>query len=203
VEPAELSDDMISQGSFENIQNVRRIIPPRRSQKLVGAKKCAQDLVVFGYRMPVARNDSRSRSIASQISSVSDGFEGKEANPVGKLMQIKQTSRPRQPAIKVASRMGTLKFVEAKPDNDTRGVIKHQTSKRGIVKFGYAPSDNEDLALPKVPAPAEGHIKRSDLAHSREDVELTDGGKIYCPLLWQSSFACFQIIPTRLVPCTP
>ena len=61
--------------------------------------------------------------------SVSDGFEGKEANPIGKLMRGKQSTRPRAQAVKFGPRFGVLELVEARVETDTESIVKHQRIK--------------------------------------------------------------------------
>jgi hypothetical protein len=178
VVPAELSDDMISQGSFEEIPNLRRLIA-RKTRKSAKTRSDAQDLNYLGYRMPVARNPPEHHS--SFIYSVSDGFEGREPEPMGKLMRVRQITRSRTPLVTILPRFGTLELVTEKKDDQIESRVKRQRDKLFVSEPQLGPEDDEDTVLLDALAPEEEASMRINLAQCVDTVEFEGGGKILSP----------------------
>jgi hypothetical protein len=167
VEPAELSDDMISQESPDEVPRNARRPGTHRLRKPKNTRSSTQDLTVFGYRMPVARSNSRMTTLRS----VSDGFVGKEAYAIGKLMKVKEPLRLRQSSINLTPKMSSLTLVEAKSDDDLgRG---QQISKPTIIKSqAFAVVNNDTSSLSELSAFDRLHFSGSDHSQLEREMDL-------------------------------
>jgi len=109
--PLELSQDPISQVSEGESVERDREVPLARIKIPKGFGKV--DIALF--RMP---DRPRSRSTFAQITAYSDGFSGKEREPTGRLMPLRQPSRRKESCQNFTIRYGQLALVSERPSEE-------------------------------------------------------------------------------------
>ncbi|KAK0112772.1 hypothetical protein ONS95_014506 [Cadophora gregata] len=112
--PLELSQDPISQtsdgGDDDDVRRHRR--GPLTTIRI---PRGFGEVDISLYRMPERPN---AQSRFAQITTYSDGFSGKEREPIGRLMPVKQQSRRKESYNHRTIRYGELQLVQERPPED-------------------------------------------------------------------------------------
>ncbi|KAH6718093.1 hypothetical protein BKA61DRAFT_297754 [Leptodontidium sp. MPI-SDFR-AT-0119] len=145
--PLELSQDPISQiFDSEDGDDTRRNRPMSINiKKPKGFGKVDTSL----FRMP--ERPQLQDQIAQNIN-FSDGFSGKEREPIGRLMPVKQPNRRKQTCQNLPIRYGELSLVserstEETPEEPRRRHKKSHKSKNAVSRSVVPPHDNEPMLL--------------------------------------------------------
>ncbi|KAH7417922.1 hypothetical protein BKA64DRAFT_738455 [Cadophora sp. MPI-SDFR-AT-0126] len=112
--PLELSQDPISQISGDEGEDVAR--DRRVPMAMIKIPKGFGKVDISLFRMP---DNSHRQGPIAQIITYSDGFSGKEREPTGRLMPLKQPSRRKESCQNVTIRYGQLALVSEKPSEKT------------------------------------------------------------------------------------
>jgi hypothetical protein len=147
-----------------------------RKSKENKAKTSTQDLLVYRYRMPIAPTHSRMTARRE----ASDGFEGKEANPIGKLMLVKEPHSLRQASIRSTPRIGVLELVDARADDDFHPVVKLRRSGFNVIQSQESACNNDASSLSSISTFDMFHFSGSD--HVQLEPEMHLPGKKSCLL---------------------
>ncbi len=127
--PMELSQDPISPGRSDDSTAATPRNPPCKSHKLRSGRKITtrihsgygKIIIEETFRIPKKSRQSQSQRDSILLTPYSDGFVGKEGEPTGLFMPIKQSLRRKN----LTSRIGELTLVATKLKEVMQGEPKH------------------------------------------------------------------------------